>query len=185
MRTELTARPARQKAQRRQTQPPAWLGVAWLNPDSVCFRHTAIGWRSPIRVQPIKQICVSSRISVRVQIKYGRKLVGVAGFEPATPTSRTWCATRLHYTALQSAEAADDFQSDGFSREPRSATENTASRHKTAAIAHSRNSPRLQSMPFVPWSLVWFISQLPSAELIVPFAKFRANRHWSRIIRRS
>src|SRR5262249_47765907 len=26
------------------------------------------------------------------------KLVGVAGFEPATPTSRTWCATRLRYT---------------------------------------------------------------------------------------
>src|SRR5215510_3868982 len=25
-------------------------------------------------------------------------LVGVAGFEPATPTSRTWCATRLRYT---------------------------------------------------------------------------------------
>src|SRR5687768_5700215 len=26
------------------------------------------------------------------------KMVGVAGFEPATPTSRTWCATRLRYT---------------------------------------------------------------------------------------
>ncbi len=25
-------------------------------------------------------------------------MVGVAGFEPATPTSRTWCATRLRYT---------------------------------------------------------------------------------------
>src|SRR5688572_4061733 len=25
-------------------------------------------------------------------------LVGVAGFEPAAPTSRTWCATRLRYT---------------------------------------------------------------------------------------
>src|SRR3978361_710550 len=25
-------------------------------------------------------------------------VVGVAGFEPATPTSRTWCATRLRYT---------------------------------------------------------------------------------------
>src|SRR5215469_7798692 len=26
------------------------------------------------------------------------QMVGVAGFEPATPTSRTWCATRLRYT---------------------------------------------------------------------------------------
>ena len=26
------------------------------------------------------------------------KMVGVAGFEPATPTSRTWCATRRDYT---------------------------------------------------------------------------------------
>ena len=28
----------------------------------------------------------------------GGRMVGVAGFEPATPTSRTWCATRLRYT---------------------------------------------------------------------------------------
>ena len=27
-----------------------------------------------------------------------KRVVGVAGFEPATPTSRTWCATRLRYT---------------------------------------------------------------------------------------
>ncbi len=27
-------------------------------------------------------------------------MVGVAGFEPATPTSRTWCATRLRYTPI-------------------------------------------------------------------------------------
>src|SRR4029079_8670028 len=33
--------------------------------------------------KPMKNIC---------------NLVGVAGFEPATPTSRTWCATRLRYT---------------------------------------------------------------------------------------
>ena len=34
-------------------------------------------------------------------VKFGATrgyLVGVAGFEPATPTSRTWCATRLRYT---------------------------------------------------------------------------------------
>src|SRR3984893_3367611 len=28
-------------------------------------------------------------------------MVGVAGFEPATPTSRTWCATRLRYTPTE------------------------------------------------------------------------------------
>ena len=26
------------------------------------------------------------------------EMVGVIGFEPTTPTSRTWCATRLRYT---------------------------------------------------------------------------------------
>src|SRR5580704_11876362 len=31
------------------------------------------------------------------------RLVGVAGFEPATPSSRTWCATRLRYTPLRRA----------------------------------------------------------------------------------
>ena len=31
-------------------------------------------------------------------------LVGVAGFEPATPTSRTWCATRLRYTPMPAPE---------------------------------------------------------------------------------
>jgi hypothetical protein len=33
-----------------------------------------------------------------------RKLVGVAGFEPATPSSRTRCATRLRYTPPKSAK---------------------------------------------------------------------------------
>ena len=28
-------------------------------------------------------------------------MVGVAGFEPATPSSRTWCATRLRYTPTE------------------------------------------------------------------------------------
>ena len=31
----------------------------------------------------------------------GKKLVGVAGFEPATPSSRTRCATRLRYTPTE------------------------------------------------------------------------------------
>ena len=30
-----------------------------------------------------------------------KPMVGVAGFEPATPTSRTWCATRLRYTPTE------------------------------------------------------------------------------------
>jgi hypothetical protein len=30
-----------------------------------------------------------------------KRVVGVAGFEPATPTSRTWCATRLRYTPTE------------------------------------------------------------------------------------
>ena len=29
-----------------------------------------------------------------------KKLVGVTGFEPTTPTSRTWCSTRLSYTPM-------------------------------------------------------------------------------------
>ena len=33
-------------------------------------------------------------------------MVGVAGFEPATPTSRTWCATRLRYTPMPSPARA-------------------------------------------------------------------------------
>ncbi len=28
-------------------------------------------------------------------------LVGVAGFEPTTPTPPVWCATRLRYTPIQ------------------------------------------------------------------------------------
>jgi hypothetical protein len=30
-----------------------------------------------------------------------KRVVGVAGFEPVTPTSRTWCATRLRYTPTE------------------------------------------------------------------------------------
>ena len=37
------------------------------------------------------------RRTLRLCYAIGR-MVGVAGFEPATPTSRTWCATRLRYT---------------------------------------------------------------------------------------
>ena len=33
-----------------------------------------------------------------------RVLVGTAGFEPATPTSQAWCATRLRYVPFWSEE---------------------------------------------------------------------------------
>jgi hypothetical protein len=46
-----------------------------------------------------RQHGVSFPISGPVASAVSRKLVGVAGFEPATPTSRTWCATRLRYTS--------------------------------------------------------------------------------------
>ena len=29
---------------------------------------------------------------------YRKRMVGVTGFEPTTPTSRTWCSTKLSYT---------------------------------------------------------------------------------------
>jgi hypothetical protein len=37
----------------------------------------------------------------------GKGMVGVAGFEPATPTSRTWCATRLRYTPTEARSYID------------------------------------------------------------------------------
>jgi hypothetical protein len=40
----------------------------------------------------------SAALSKTLKINGLRRMVGVAGFEPATPTSRTWCATRLRYT---------------------------------------------------------------------------------------
>ena len=43
---------------------------------------------------------VSFPISGPEYAEMGRKLVGVAGFEPATPSSRTRCATRLRYTPI-------------------------------------------------------------------------------------
>jgi hypothetical protein len=43
---------------------------------------------------------VSFRITGRVSDWSWKILVGVAGFEPATPSSRTRCATRLRYTPI-------------------------------------------------------------------------------------
>ena len=51
-------------------------------------------------------------------------LVGVAGFEPATPSSRTMCATRLRYTPIPDGgliafdPPAGNTQSPGFSHPP-------------------------------------------------------------------
>jgi sterol desaturase/sphingolipid hydroxylase (fatty acid hydroxylase superfamily) len=41
-----------------------------------------------------RTVCWESENALNIR----KNLVGVAGFEPATPTSRTWCATRLRYT---------------------------------------------------------------------------------------
>jgi hypothetical protein len=41
------------------------------------------------------------------------KLVGVAGFEPATPTSRTWCSTRLSHTPPPVASGSITASSSG------------------------------------------------------------------------
>jgi hypothetical protein len=38
----------------------------------------------------------------------GRKLVGVTGFEPATPASRTQYSTRLSYTPMRTGTRADE-----------------------------------------------------------------------------
>jgi hypothetical protein len=44
----------------------------------------------------------------RCPLGFQRELVGVAGFEPATPTSRTWCATRLRYTPTEGRTYSGD-----------------------------------------------------------------------------
>jgi hypothetical protein len=49
---------------------------------------------------------VSFPISVPVMTDAMNKLVGVAGFEPATPSPRTWCAPSLHYPPPKSWHVA-------------------------------------------------------------------------------
>src|SRR5262245_35694301 len=58
--------------------------VGALDPFSKCY-HEQPDWVSFPISGPVTILCVE-------------KLVGVAGFEPATPSSRTRCATRLRYT---------------------------------------------------------------------------------------
>ena len=50
----------------------------------------------------------------------GDQLVGVAGFEPATPSSRTRCATRLRYTpkACRLIDAASTLRNRGAASSP-------------------------------------------------------------------
>jgi hypothetical protein len=57
-----------------------------------------------------------------------KRLVGVAGFEPATPSSRTRCATRLRYTPA--GEKRDVYRQAHPGRQP--------SRHDASAPAHPR-----------------------------------------------
>ena len=57
-------------------------------------------WRPPDRTV----LAATHHCAAFVALRRHRKsavLVGVAGFEPATPSSRTRCATRLRYTPAQ------------------------------------------------------------------------------------
>ena len=52
----------------------------------------------PTRVYKIEsEIDCGTRTLLNARLK-GIELVGEAGFEPATPTSQTWCASRLRYS---------------------------------------------------------------------------------------
>src|SRR5437016_6703727 len=65
-----------------------------------CPGHNRIGARAPVTLVTGKprrrrQGAITTREDSGM---IGKMLVGVAGFEPATPSSRTRCATRLRYT---------------------------------------------------------------------------------------
>src|SRR5438093_11313687 len=67
-----------------------------------CPGHNRIGARAPVTLVTGKprrrrQGAITTREDSGM---IGKMLVGVAGFEPATPSSRTRCATRLRYTPI-------------------------------------------------------------------------------------
>jgi hypothetical protein len=61
---------------------------------------TGVGYHTAFNVSPRPNKLNSLRIALRARnhARASESLVGVAGFEPATPSSRTRCATRLRYT---------------------------------------------------------------------------------------
>ena len=46
---------------------------------------------------------VRKKIKPALRAGFRALLVGMTGFEPATPTSRTWCATGLRYIPKETA----------------------------------------------------------------------------------
>ena len=58
----------------------------WSGSQPSAYNYGMPGGLSPNVSCPISGPAIYFRVE---------KMVGVAGFEPATPTSRTWCATRL------------------------------------------------------------------------------------------
>jgi hypothetical protein len=60
-----------------------------------CAAVTGIDAGAP----PLRRNCPeTARECRRLPAKLLKKMVGVRGFEPPTPSSRTMCATRLRYT---------------------------------------------------------------------------------------
>ena len=63
------------------------------NPDSARLCLMA-----ECRLEAVIQICRKCTRFQKVFYSSGKDMVGVARFELTTPTSRTWCSTRLSYT---------------------------------------------------------------------------------------
>ena len=67
---------------------------------------------------------------------YIKKMVGVAGFEPAAHWSQTSCATKLRYTPIQIIWRR------GWDSNPRSLSESLV--FKTSSLNHSDTSPYIK-----------------------------------------
>jgi hypothetical protein len=72
------------------------LATAWVNAVQV----TAV-YRSTCGVTPASEACLNSRPFPRLAGDLLKSLVGVRGFEPPAPASRTQCSTRLSYTPAE------------------------------------------------------------------------------------
>ena len=96
----LTAAPRRSPPTRARFTPDDRRSLADCLPDSSLARVT-------LRILEPRQPPLPPR-SVRCRKPARICVVGVTGFEPTTPTSRTWCSTRLSYTPSGSVRAFDD-----------------------------------------------------------------------------
>ncbi len=79
--------------------------------------------------------------------RFSSCLVGVAGFEPATPTSRTWCATRLRYTPKPPRGATSGLIDGTFRGRKRIVAVRRFFSHDGSAEAGSEPSPRHAAPP--------------------------------------